>query len=241
MYNLKVDPAGYDFHPDREIKGSSLLKMMQLAATMDTEKNGMGYDALMKDGLAFVAYKTVLEICSAMKELAPINVRTWNRPKRSVKYVRDYVVTSGDTLIARSTSEWAMMNFEKRTLAKPFEITKSMEEIDEDAGLEIFGRIMPLTGTLYAWYEQKPRYSDLDVNGHVNNTVYLDLCEDVSPFGFDEYKLTTAWIVYKREIRQSTVMEIKVYKNESDYIVEVFDKETNELMFQARLFVAKKQ
>ncbi|MBQ7646619.1 MAG: hypothetical protein IJS94_05055, partial [Clostridia bacterium] len=214
MYNLTVNPAGYDFHPDREIKGSSLLKMMQLAATMDTEKYGMGYDDLMKDGLAFVAYKTVLEICSPMPELAPVNVRTWNRPKRSVKYVRDYVVTSGDTLIARSTSEWAMMNFEKRTLAKPNEIKRSMEEIDEDAGLEIFGRIMPEPDTLCGEYEQKPRYSELDVNGHINNTVYLDLCEDVSPFGFDEYKLTTAWIVYKREIRQSTVMKIKVYKNE---------------------------
>ena len=240
MYDLKIDPAGYDFHPDREIKGSSLLKMMQLAATMDTEKFGMGYDDLMKDGLAFVAYKTVLEINTAMTELAPIYVKTWNRPKRGVKYVRDYVVTSGDTLIARSTSEWAMMNFQKRTLAKPAEIKRSMEEIDKDAGLEVFARITPEPDKLCFECEQKPRYSDLDVNGHVNNTVYLDICEDVSPFGFDEYKVTTAWIVYKREIRRDTLMHIKVYKNDSDFIVEVFDKETGELMFQSQIFVAQK-
>lgn len=240
MYNLTVNPAGYDFHPDREIKGSSLLRMMQLAATMDTEKYGMGYDELMKDGLAFVAYKTVLEICAPMPELAPVNVRTWNRPKRSVKYVRDYIVTSGDTLIAKSTSEWAMMNFEKRTLAKPAEIKRSMEEINEDAGLEIFGRIMPDPDSLCFECEQKPRYSELDVNGHINNTVYLDICEDVSPFDFADHKIKTVWIVYKREIRMNNIMKLKVFKTDSDYTVEVFDKETSELMFQSRIFLSGK-
>ena len=133
-----------------------------------------------------------------------------------------------------------MMNFEKRTLAKSDEIKRSMEEIDEDAGLEIFGRITPEKDTLCGEYEQKPRYSDLDVNGHLNNTVYVDICENVSPFGFDDHKIKTVWIVYKREIRLDNVMMIKVYKNESDYIVEVFDKNTNELMFQSRIFVEKK-
>jgi acyl-ACP thioesterase len=241
MYNLQVQAAGYDFHPDREIKSSSLLKMMQLAATIDAENNGMGYDDLLQDGLAFVAYKTVLEIGEPMKELAPLNIKTWNRPKRGVRYVRDYIVTSGDAVVAKSTSEWAMMNFEKRTLAKNSEIKRSMAEIDESVGLDVFMRIDYDVSTLCYEGEQKLRYSDLDINGHLNNTVYLDICEDVSPFDFEKYRVKTVWIVYKREIKIDMLMDIKVYKNESDFITEVHDKDTGELLFQVRIFVEEKR
>ena len=133
-----------------------------------------------------------------------------------------------------------MMNFEKRTLAKANEIKRSMEETDESVGLESFSRIVPDRERLFAEYDQMPRYSDLDVNGHVNNTVYADICENVSPFDHNEYKVKTVMIVYKREIRLDTPMKIAVYKNDDNYIVETSDKSTNEMLFQAQIFLLKK-
>ena len=47
----------------------------------------------------------------------------------------------------------------------------------------------------------KPRYSELDQNGHVNNTCYADYICDNIPSGMDRKRLFELSICFEREVR----------------------------------------
>lgn len=110
--------------------------------------------------------------------------RTWEKPHSYISQPRDFIVLDekGDVII-RATSIWAIINVE----SKPQKLDDFDREgrfmIKEDAlTTKAFPR-MPAAPKLENPSFRTVRYSDIDLNNHVNNTKYLQWVLD--EWGYD--------------------------------------------------------
>ena len=91
-----------------------------------------------------------------------------------------------EVLIARSTTNWVMLNTETRRPVKVDNEVSHLSTVDRS----VFENEMKIHVDLpEAEYDKKlfhVRYSDLDINGHVNNIKYIEWCLDTVPSDFQK-------------------------------------------------------
>ncbi|GER35858.1 palmitoyl-acyl carrier protein thioesterase [Striga asiatica] len=131
---------------------------------------------------------------------------------------RDWIIRDLNSrkIITRATSTWVMMNRETRRLSKiPDEVKKevhpfylnraaiSTEKADTDKIEKLTDDTAEMIQTGLA-----PRWSDMDANQHVNNVKYIGwLLESVPIKVLEDYNMTRMTLEYRRECRQSNVLE----------------------------------
>ena len=62
------------------------------------------------------------------------------------------------------------------------------------------------------------RRSDVDFNGHVHNTVYLDYAMELLPDGFHENEITSFRIVFRKSLKYGTPAAVKGREDESGWL-----------------------
>ncbi|KAF5805287.1 putative oleoyl-[acyl-carrier-protein] hydrolase [Helianthus annuus] len=144
-----------------------------------------------------------------------VQVDTWIARNGKNSMRRDWLVrdcNTGDILITAS-SNWVMMNKETRRLSKiPDEVRGEIEHLFVDAPPVVDDdcRKLPKLEETTADYVRKgltPRWSDLDVNQHVNNVKYIDWVLESAPQVVEKYELASITLEYRRECRKDSVVK----------------------------------
>ena len=159
------------------LKVGAMLRYMQEAAANCMRADGKSYDELAGAGYAFVISKINLSIYSDVYSRDEIEVETWTQPSSRYSYPRYYRITRGGQIVAEASSVWALVDTGRGRLVRSGEIeldyrTDEPLELDLRARIDIPEQSMSLVG------EREVRYTDVDRNGHMNNTVYADMICD---------------------------------------------------------------
>ncbi len=112
-----------------------------------------------------------------------INIRTWHRPTKGAAVHRDFSMTdAGGQAVGQATSTWVLADVETYKLIRLSQITE-MEGKDGGTlcGTELLGKLR-LPDEMQRGEERLLRYSETDINGHVNNTHYADYVCDALHF-----------------------------------------------------------
>ncbi len=151
-----------------------VIDAMQEAAGRHADKLGVGVRDLHAKGLTWVLARFHVQFKTIPAAGATIHIGTWPTGRFRLFAVRDfYLKDEAGNEILRATSAWALMNMESRRLARL------------DPHLPVFSRhpqrmIADDFPSLPAVQDgSRPvRFhavaTDIDINDHVNNTVYLD-------------------------------------------------------------------
>lgn len=216
-YTVKMRVESYDVQPNRNIKISSLLKYLQKAAGDDADRSPLSYNALAEIGVAFVLTKMNLKILSDIKLYDEITIVTHARKTRGASFPRDSIVFVGDKVVAYAGSMWVLLDLNKRSIVRPTTIEKSLGTLifsDEDIFEICDVRRIVDVNSLSRTNVHTVRYSELDMNKHLNNTFYSDIIFDC----FDENDLHSSdaglymQINYKSEARFND--ELCVHRND---------------------------
>ncbi len=173
----------FDCDVRRALRLSSQLKLQQEIGELHLNSVGLSYEKLYDNGLVFVLVGTV------SKRLAPptlgqdIVVKTWSRGSKGTRFFRCYEFwdTSGQLLVA-SQSSFVVVDPVTHVLQRPqhFDQFYQLTHMDRDGGCPPPQKIVVPEGMTET--QRRPiRYSDIDYNGHVNNTVYADFLVDALP------------------------------------------------------------
>ena len=164
----------------RRLRTSTLFELLQTASIRHTEELGMGRDKTLDKGLLWVIARQYVLIDRMPVYDERITLRSWPGETMRVLFPRYYEILSesGETLV-RGSAVWSLMDAETRTTAFPDEYGV------EIAGVET-GRELPYLTKLQTTetpngFDFIVPYSYVDLNGHMNNTRYLDLIEDHLP------------------------------------------------------------
>lgn len=226
---LRCSLGESDFEFNGDVKPQKIMQLMQDVATEHAEKIGVGWHALDDNGKLWVLskVKTVFHTPITRSTL-PFELYTWPLEPNKFYSERCFVAVAKGEPLFSACSLWSMIDRDSRkivpaTTMNDFyhgEYSSARPNIDAT-----FQRVR-LNENFAFCYEKTVRRSDLDQNGHVNNTNYVVIAEDVlSP---EEHVCATE-IVYHKELKPGD--GVKVYACRNERSVEVVGERDGETCF----------
>lgn len=179
--------ASYDVAPNRSLRLSTQLKLQQEVGEKHLKQAGFPYTYLYDQlGLIFVLTRAASRIYRAPVFEETVTVTTWCKGLQGIQYLRCYRFCDmqGNVLIDSATT-FALIDAKDHRLVRPSTV-KEFERFvhlpDRDNTCEKPGRI-PLPERMEKIDDRRLYDSDMDYNGHLNNTVYGDFITDYVPAG----------------------------------------------------------
>lgn len=159
--------------------------------------------------------------------------------------MRDFLVkdTQGN-ILAKAVSTWVIIDEETRRIKKSQSIyTEYPLTVKERAIYCKLGNLKP-EGQLELVYKRKVMYSDIDINGHLNNSKYVDFIMD--SFNFDDhkkYRIKSIEVNYSDEALPGDI--INIYRDISQLdskivYMEGNDEKDKKLIFKAQIKIEEK-
>lgn len=172
----------YEIGPDGRLTVPTLCDYLQEAAGNHATALGVATDRLLADGLAWLLARLQVEVFRLPAWREEIAVQTWPSAADGLYAQRDFSVTDSDgDQIARATSQWFVLNVERRRPTRlPAEVL-AFDLPDRPHALEP-GRA-PHPSLEVAEHERlfTVRRSDLDLNRHVNNVRFVEWALEAVP------------------------------------------------------------
>ncbi len=153
-----------------------VFELLQEAAIKHADQFAAGTQAMATRGESWVLNRIAADISRYPRYEEPVRVVTWSSGIRGFKGYRDFRVYCGDELVAAASSLWLYLNLRTKSLCRvPREVAAGFPSRPDTVfrpDLEKLALTPP--GPAAAGCEVSVRYSDVDGNGHVNNTAYVD-------------------------------------------------------------------
>lgn len=162
------------------LKLSTLLRDIQNAATQHCEGTEVSRDALMRDlnGI-WVLLRVKLHLNRPVKWKEELTVRTYHRGPSGAMLVRDFLFYVGEEQVGWATSGWVVVDYLDRHILRSAMVEARVEfQLRPPLMEEIKLTKLKAPGELRPCGNRTVRYSDLDVNRHLNNTIYGDILCD---------------------------------------------------------------
>jgi len=184
------------------LKISSLFGYFQEIASFHANNLGIGLDAISsKHNVTWVLVKIKVEIDQFPLWNDEIIIQTWPLKPKRFEFERNYIVKdSNGNVIIRAISSWVIMDLETRELQKAELIEVDYPNFIENKAIDgKLGKLKPF-GEPKVVYKKTIGYSDIDMNGHLTNSKYIDYIMDCFPCeGHKKYKVRTIQVSYVNE------------------------------------------
>ncbi len=169
--------TSYDVYRNGNAKLSSLLKYMQQLARDDSDQKGYTYEEMRKSNMVFVITKLAMHFEKNLKEGDTVKITTFLREVVGVTFKRCFVCEINGETAFYAMTDWVLIDYEKRNILRPSSTEYGETESPIDFPVfDVKKRIQPADDRGVVTH--KVRYTELDQNGHLNNTVYADIVVD---------------------------------------------------------------
>ena len=190
-----------DFDRYGRLHPTLIIDIFQDIATVHAEQMGIGRDAMVERGVFWAVVRSKLEVVKAPSQLQVVTVRTWPNAPTRFSFVRNFTMCDekGDVLV-KAMNEWVLMGLESRAFISVKDHYDGPDDFDEARVFEgKLRKIADFAEGSQPVIEIVPRYSDIDVNGHVNNARYANYVIDALNPG-EHGSIKTMQIDYRHEV-----------------------------------------
>lgn len=172
-----IDSRDVDGHA--QCRPSALLGYLQEAATGAAEQFGFGRELLMERyGAVWVVTRTMYRLDRPLFWNDELTLQTWHRGGKGAIMYRDYDLFSGGERIGEAVSAWVLMHLDTGRIEKLSKFTEFARNYGEDRCKDVVLTKLRFPVEPSPVETRVMRYSDTDINGHVNNTRYADFACD---------------------------------------------------------------
>ena len=231
-YNFVAEPFHVDFNGrlTMGVLGNHLLN----CAGFHASERGFGIAEVNENHYTWVLSRLAIELEDMPRQYEPFSIDTWVENVYRLFTDRDFALVNkeGQT-IGYARSVWAMISMETR---KPADLLSlhggSLTDYvcDRECPIDKPGRIKVSTEEP-VWVYQT-RYSDIDINGHVNSIKYIEHILDLFPMEtFKEKQVKRFEMAYVaesyygdslsfyKEEKEDGSIDIEVRKNNQEVVV----------------------
>jgi len=161
----------------------ALFNFMQEAAGRHAAALGVSIHQLMSENFTWLLSRLKLKIISYPGWNDRIRVSTWPSGAQQLFALRDFAIMDGnDRIIAAAASAWLVIDLRKR---RPVRIDPFVERLKPVEGSHILTEKLNKLPAFSRHNHERTfvvRYSDLDINQHVNNVRFVEwVIEGVPP------------------------------------------------------------
>jgi len=171
----------YEAGPSRLVRPATLLDYLQDAAAEHASILGIGVPDLHHRDLTWVLSRLRLAVDRYPGVGETVCVRTWPSTRGSLSSYREFeVLDESGAIVARATTAWVVLDLVRR---RPVRIAELLRDYPLEPRRAIADDFPPLPLPLPSGRELSftVRRSDLDMNRHVNNAVYVGWALESAP------------------------------------------------------------
>ncbi len=209
MYQEKIFVNSNDVDDHFDLKISTIFKYFQQVSTNHSELLGLGKKDTFDKGMFWVITRMHVKIYKMPKMLDTLTVTTHPGDSMMFIFPRYYQIydQDGDLCIAASAAWVLLDNKTHKVITKPFGDGYSFkgESLPED--LKLPDRVT--YDNVFKVETRKVRYNDIDLNGHLNNTKYIDYIIDTHDINFyKKFRVKEILINYEKEISNNDLVDL---------------------------------
>ena len=201
------------------LKPSVLLYFAQDVAGSHCDLLSLNYDELAQKRLFWAVIRHRVQISRWPQRGETVTVETWPMPTTRVAYPRAFAMYDSEgNLLAQAISLWVLMDMNTRAMVLPGKSGVVVNGTLRGCELDVPKSILPkeLPESQY----RTVTYSLLDINGHMNNTRYLDWLDDLLSAEYHaSHTLQEFTICYLSEAREG--QNICLHHSLSENILQV--------------------
>ena len=201
------------------LRTSSLLRLMQDTSVAHTEALGLTKEKTLEQGLLWVIARQHIVIHRMPVYDEDIQICTWPDKMQHLFFPRRHQVFSADGSICLVEAEalWLLMDQKDRHMVFPSDYELSLpgrtdvSDFPDIPPIRSASDAAAVNQTLYT-----PRFSQTDLNGHVNNAAYFDLIDDLLPTDYlAAHVPAEIFCEYASEIRPGQTVRLRCLASEA--------------------------
>ncbi len=201
-----------DFNRFGRLTPSAILDIFQDMAGRHSIIMGAGLESLKKKGLFWVVAKIRFEVLGDAKMYQTVKVKTWPLKPSRVTFRRECLISDLEgNILVRGSSEWVVVDSVKRRIASSEGVYVLNDEdyLEEVAFDDRISKVPTFEAGGNA-FKICPRFSDFDVNGHVNNTKYAAFVFDALAESENKLDFNYFQIDYHKEVLSGEELSIYI-------------------------------
>ncbi|MBE5814795.1 MAG: hypothetical protein E7320_06255 [Clostridiales bacterium] len=203
----------------------AILRTMQEVSGEHAEGWGLGREALTNAGIAWVLSRSALKMDRYPQYGDAVTIHTWPGATRHAFFPRHYTFELDGEIIGCATALYVLLDIGERKMAHPSRLPGELPVYDIPAPMPTPGVIaLPEAEPLCT--DRPVRYTDLDFNGHVNNTRYVDWYVDCFDWQYHTgHELAHLTVHYLQEIRPGEAAALQLRRDGDTAVLQGFVEE----------------
>ena len=233
-YKMAVKVASFDTDSADRMRLSAVLRYQQEAGEQHLGPAGLGWRDLSGHGIAFVASRWHAVIHRLPRLEEEVTLTTWHRDRKGPRFFRCYEWRdAAGNLLIEGVMQFALVSVADHRLLRGDEFMALAPLPDAVRGVGCgdparFALTDPVGAGTYA-----VRWSDIDRNGHMNNTRYADLAWDFLPSLWQDRDPVDVQLHFAGESRQGDTLSLWVSAEDENALCVAADTD------RGRTFAAK--
>ena len=202
-----------------ELRPSALMEMMQEASSAHCDLLSCGRDEMMKRHAIWVLARCEVQMNRYPRLGETVRVMTFPMPVRVRFFPRYFLFTDehGEQ-IGKAGTLWLMMDYETRHMLPPGDVRNLMpDNRDLSVPMKLPSIVTQIQGEERV-FGYRPEYRDMDMNGHVNNTRYIDwLCNSLGVDVMKHFFPASMVIGYLAEVLPEQQLDLHLIRKDLAY------------------------
>lgn len=218
--------------PERRLTVPWLFRIFQDVAMQDAEAIGYAASKTTALNLLWVFSRVYVRFDHMPQYLSKATFETYPTGKKAFLFLRQARLLDEDgSLCAEISSVWALIHAQDRKV----ELRPPLDSIDESRGDETPQPGKVVAAPVHYHGAKIVEYSDLDLNGHLNNVRYIEMLMNLhEPEFYQTHQFSELLIQYTSEIKAGERVELFV-DDKIQYVRGVVD---DRLCFEANIAYA---
>jgi len=176
-------PISHDVDLNKRLRLTSFLQKTQEVAEAHATLYRCGYHHLIKNNMVWVLSRMKVEIDRMPEWDEPVRIDTWHKRVERIFALRDFILfDANETPVVKATSAWLIMDICTRRMLRVEHVLPHLSQVNvpHDA-IHTVPDKLTAPEALILHHTHTVRFSDLDLNNHVNNVKYVTWALDCLP------------------------------------------------------------
>lgn len=195
------------------LKPSAFMDLAQEMANRHATVLGFGYDDLILTRTAWILSRVNIRFEKTPLWRDEVSLTTWHKGLNRLFFLRDFIMKDKDgNECVKATTSWLVLNLDTRRLVRDPHLmdegTTCTDNVIETPAEKVQ---MPKDVEPELVMEHKVSYSDVDLNGHTNNAMYMQWAMDAIDYSVASAKpVKEVTINFNHETKAEDV--VKIYR-----------------------------
>lgn len=207
------------------LKPASFMDVAQEAANQHATVLGFGYDDLIASRTAWVLSRMHVDFIDTPKWRENISLSTWHKGLDRLFFLRDFIMTDdAGNVRVKATTSWLVLNLDTRRLVRDPKLMDDGTTCTENVLERPADKVqMPKGAEPELVMEHIVSYSDVDMNAHANNAMYMHWAMDAVDYHTASSRaLKSMTINFNHETKQGDKVDIYRFISEDESGLQVY-------------------